>query len=139
MRKINGFTLVELLAVILLLGVLALVTVPIVSNVINNSENSSLEASITLYAREIETKVKDYMASNNGKVPTGTYYTKKETEGKILYDKTSDDELSNFELEYNGNIVECDNIEIYENSSIYVSSCKIDDKEINKTYGTKNN
>lgn len=137
MKKINGFTLIELLAVILILGILALITVPIINSVIDNSEKSSLEASVTLYGREIETKVKGYMASHRGAAPTGTYYSKKETDGKVLYNKTTDSELSDLTLEYNGNIVECDDIEIYDNGSVYVSSCKIDDKDVDKYYGVK--
>ena len=45
MNKKNGFTLVELLGVIVVLAILALITIPIISNVINDVRIKSLESS----------------------------------------------------------------------------------------------
>ena len=45
MNKKNGFTLVELLGVIVVLAILALITIPIISNVVNNVRIKSLESS----------------------------------------------------------------------------------------------
>ena len=45
MKKRNGFTLVELLGVIVVLAILALITIPIISNVINDVRIKSLESS----------------------------------------------------------------------------------------------
>lgn len=42
----KGFTLVELLAVIIILGVIALITFPIVDNSIKNSKQAALEQTI---------------------------------------------------------------------------------------------
>ncbi len=44
--KKKGFTLVELLAVIIILGVIALITFPIVDNSIKNSKQAALEQTI---------------------------------------------------------------------------------------------
>ena len=45
MKKRNGFTLVELLGVIVVLAILALITIPIISNVVNNVRIKSLQNS----------------------------------------------------------------------------------------------
>ena len=45
MKKRNAFTLVELLGVIVVLAILALITIPIISNVINDVRIKSLENS----------------------------------------------------------------------------------------------
>ena len=51
----KGFTLVELLAVIVILGVLALITVPIVTNIINKAEEDSDTRSAELYIDAVDT------------------------------------------------------------------------------------
>ena len=50
MKKINkkGFTLVELLAVIVILGVLLLIAVPSVNNIINNSRKKAFLSQVKL-------------------------------------------------------------------------------------------
>ena len=45
-KKIKAFTLVELMAVIIILGVIALITFPIIDNSIKNSKEKSLEQTI---------------------------------------------------------------------------------------------
>ena len=46
--KRNGFTLVELLAVIIIIGVLSLITVPVVDNVIKSSKQSAHDEQLEL-------------------------------------------------------------------------------------------
>lgn len=53
MRK-NAFTLIELLAIIIVLGVLALVTVPAILGIIDSSKQKVLESSAYSYAESIE-------------------------------------------------------------------------------------
>ena len=50
----KGFTLVELLAVIVILAIIALIAVPIVINIINNSKKSSEEESLKLYLDAVQ-------------------------------------------------------------------------------------
>ena len=45
MKKRLGFTLVELLGVIVILAILSLITIPIISNVVNDMRIKSLESS----------------------------------------------------------------------------------------------
>ena len=57
----KGFTLVELLAVIIILGVIALITIPIVSNVVDKAERDAEAASVKQYINAVE----DYLLSAN--------------------------------------------------------------------------
>ena len=56
MKKINkkGFTLVELLAVIVILGVLLLIAVPSVTNIINNSKKKAFASAAKLMIENVE-------------------------------------------------------------------------------------
>jgi len=59
--KKKGFTLVELLAVIIILAVIALIATPIVLNVIESSRKSAFESSVYGVIETIELKVADKM------------------------------------------------------------------------------
>ncbi|MCM1371117.1 MAG: prepilin-type N-terminal cleavage/methylation domain-containing protein [Clostridium sp.] len=56
--KLNkkGFTLVELLAIIVILAIIALITVPIITNIIKNVQESADARSVEAYASTIEKK-----------------------------------------------------------------------------------
>ena len=56
MKKKKGFTLVELLAVIVILAVILIIAMPRISDVINNSKKSSFEATAKLIASQAEKK-----------------------------------------------------------------------------------
>lgn len=90
----KGFTLVELLAVIVILGVLLMIAVPAIQNVINKSRRNSFESAAKLAIENVETiasteKVNGTISTcyvpiitkvdenNNGyKYQTGTLYPK---------------------------------------------------------------
>ena len=56
MKKKKGFTLVELLAVIVILAVILIIAVPRISEVINNSKKASFEATAKTIANQAEKK-----------------------------------------------------------------------------------
>lgn len=57
MKKIKGFTLVELLAVIVILAVILIIAMPRISDVISNSKKASLEATAKTVASQAEKKL----------------------------------------------------------------------------------
>ena len=62
--KNKGFTLMELLAVIILLAIIALIAVPIVMNIISNAEEASEMRSAELYIDAVDKSVLAYNMSN---------------------------------------------------------------------------
>ena len=66
--KLNkkGFTLVELLAVIVVLAIIALIGYTAVGPIITDSRNSSAENNILQYIHSVEVGCAAYQATNNG-------------------------------------------------------------------------
>jgi len=116
--KEKGFTLIELLAVIVILAIIALIAVPIILNIIEDSKNSSNKRSIELYAKAIENAI-------------GQYQLKNSQDTEITLEK-----IDTY-IEYKGNKVECETTEINEDGTIYLDKCKIDNKEVEYSYGEK--
>ena len=110
----KGFTLVELLAVIVILAIIALIAVPITINIINNSRESSNKSSVELYGRAVEQAL--LKARINGIKPT------------------SIDELA---VQYTGNEVICETKEFYSDGTIYLAECTVGEVAVDYTYGTK--
>ena len=54
MRKRNGFTLVELLAVIVILAIILVIAVPQIMDTINSAREASLESSVKMVAAQAE-------------------------------------------------------------------------------------
>ena len=57
MKKKNAFTLIELLAVIVVLAIIALIATPIVMNTIKNAKKGAAERSADSYIKQVETVV----------------------------------------------------------------------------------
>lgn len=64
----KGFTLIELICVITILGLIALIAVPTVNNIINNSKKEAYKDQIAT----IEKTAKNYMAKNYTELPSQT-------------------------------------------------------------------
>lgn len=71
-ENMKGFTLIEIMAVIILIGVIALISVPIVNNAINKSIEKAYEEQIDI----IENGAKKYMAMGDNflSLPTNSCY-----------------------------------------------------------------
>ena len=54
--KKNGFTLVELLAVIVILAIILVIAVPKITDTINNARKASIESSVKMVAAQAETQ-----------------------------------------------------------------------------------
>lgn len=57
----KGFTLVELLAVIVILSIVAVITIPVIGGVVNTGRESALEKSTNFYIKELETKFSEWV------------------------------------------------------------------------------
>ena len=71
MKKKNGFTLTELIGVIVLLGIIALIAVPILNKTIKNSKEKAYNAQVD----EIVASAKKWGVTNNQKLPESKYET----------------------------------------------------------------
>ena len=115
----NGFTLVELLAVIVILSIILLITVPMVLNVIKDSKESTKKESIELYGRSIENAV-------------ANYFVKYPEEDYVSFEKLEKENL----IEYKGKKVECEKVYIVDRN-VYLKGCTVGGKDVDIVYGTK--
>ena len=60
----KGFTLMELLAVIVILAIISLIAVPIVVNIINDAKKESLQRSIDLYIDHVQKAITKYQMTH---------------------------------------------------------------------------
>ena len=135
----RGFTLVELLAILVILAIIATITVPLIINVLNETRIESRKRSIDLYGRAVENAAMNYNLLN-----------KKTIEGKFTssidgHTLTHNTLGTTLEVDYNISKVVCDTIEIYDDQTVYLANCRVGgfDEEgtlvKNYTYGIKKN
>ena len=109
MKKQNkAFTLIELIVVLVILAIIALIVTPIVLNIIDKVTDSANKRSIDAYGKAIELAMQSYKLEH----------------GKFTYD------VNDLNIEYSGNKVECDEITLNENGSVFITKCKIDGEYI---------
>lgn len=107
MKKENGFTLVELIAVLVILSIIASIVWVVVGNIIAKSKYKAYERSIDGYGRAIELAAYQYYL-DTGKMASS---------------------LSDLKIKYKGYDVECNIKSLYKNQ-VYLSECSIDGIEI---------
>ena len=113
-EKNKGFTLVELLAVIVILALIALIATPIILNVINDAKKQAAKDSAYGYMDAVE-----------------KYIVSSELEDKSIKDRTySVEELNNMGVSVKGSTPDNGNIEI-KNSSVKSYDIGIDGYEVN--------
>ena len=106
--KKKAFTLIELIAVLVILAILALIVTPLVMNIIRKAKISADKRSIDAYGRSVELAIASYLL-DNGKFPT---------------------ELNSLNVEYTGKEVNCNVMQMKENGGIYLSECTVGVKQI---------
>lgn len=71
--KQRGFTLLELLGILMILGLIILITYPIVRSLIINTRKKAVTDSIYNYVRLVESVIAKDATENPGETHTGTY------------------------------------------------------------------
>ena len=113
-KRMKGFTLIELIAVLVIMAIIALIVTPLVMNIIRKARISADKRSIDAYGRSIELAIAGYLL-DNGKFPT---------------------DISQLTIEYSGNEVVCSTTQINTDSSVYLAGCTVDGRGVeNYTYG----
>ena len=112
--KKKGFTLIELIAVLVIMAILALIATPIIMNIIRKARVSADKRSIDAYARSIEYAIASYLL-DTGKFPTS---------------------VGDLTIEYSGNQVVCETTQLNPDSSVYLTGCTVAGRNVEYTYGT---
>ena len=114
LKRGKGFTLIELIAVLVIMAIIALIVTPLVMNVIRKARISADKRSVDAYGRSIELAIAGYLL-DTGKLPT---------------------EVSQLTIEYSGNQVVCETTQINSDSSVYLAGCTVAGRNVeNYIYG----
>ena len=115
MRKNKrAFTLIELIAVLVIMAILALIVTPLVMNIIRKARVAADKRSIDAYGRSIELAIAGYLL-DNGKFPT---------------------DVSQLTIEYSGNQVVCETTQLNSDSSVYLTGCTVGGRTVDYAYGS---
>ena len=95
----KGFTLIELISVLVIMAIIALIATPLVMNIIRKSKISARKRSVDAYGRSVELAIASYL------LDTGTFPT----------------DLHSLTIEYSGNTVVCNVMTMKENGGLYMS------------------
>ena len=110
----KGFTLIELIAVLVIMAIIALIATPLVMNIVRKARISADKRSIDAYGRSIELAIAGYLLDN------GTF-------------PTSIDQLT---IEYSGEEVVCSTTNLNSDSSVYLADCTVGGRSVEGyTYG----
>ena len=110
----KGFTLIELVAVLVIMAIIALIVTPLVMNIIRKARISADKRSVDAYGRSVELAIANYLL-DNGDFPT---------------------EISQLTIEYSGDRVECSTTQLNSDSSIYLAGCTVGGRSVEGyTYG----
>ena len=113
--KKKGFTLIELISTIVILGIVFTIVSVLVLGIVRSAKENAKKRNIDLYGKMVETAMAEYQ-SQNLKYP---------------------DKFEDLTIEYTGPKVECDIQRINPDHTIYLSDCKVNNKLVsNYHYGT---
>ena len=120
--KRNGFTLVELLAVITILAIIATITVPIVINVFEDAESNAFEDDAMNLSRAVVNYYTALTLESDTKLPLLVTFNNGKETNKYLNNANNQCETSNDRiLEYSGQNPDSGNIFIDKNGDIYLA------------------
>ena len=107
-KKTKGFTLIELIAVLVIMAIIALIVTPLVMNIIRKARIAADKRSIDAYGRSIELAIAGYLL-DNGKFPT---------------------DINQLSIEYSGDTVLCEITQINPDSSVYLAECTVKNRNV---------
>ena len=114
LKRGKGFTLIELIAVLVIMAIIALIVTPLVMSIIRKARISADKRSVDAYGRSIELAIAGYL------MDTGSF-------------PTSIDQLT---IEYSGDEVVCSTTQLNTDSSIYLAGCTVGGRSVEGyTYG----
>ena len=112
--KKKGFTLIELIAVLVIMAILALMVTPLVMSIIKKAKVSADKRSIDAYGRSIELAIAGYLL-DNGTFPTS---------------------IEQLTIEYSGEEVVCSTTQLNSDSSVFLAECTVGGRSVDGyTYG----
>ena len=117
LKRGKGFTLIELIAVLVIMAIIALIVTPLVMTIIRKARISADKRSIDAYGRSIELAIAGYLL-DTGRFPTSV------------------DQLT---IEYSGNEVVCTTTQLNSDSSVYLDGCTVDGRSVDYHYGENKN
>ena len=112
-RRKKGFTLIELIAVLVIMAILALIVTPLVLNIIRKARTAADKRSIDAYGRSIEIAIAGYLL-DNGTFPTS---------------------IGQLTIEYSGDEVVCSTTQLNGDSSVYLTGCTVGGRSVDYAYG----
>ena len=113
-KKMKGFTLIELIAVLVIMAILALIVTPLVMSIIKKAKVSADKRSIDAYGRSVELAIAGYLL-DNGSFPTS---------------------IEQLTIEYSGEEVVCSTTRLNSDSSVYLADCTVGGRSVDGyTYG----
>lgn len=102
-KNTKAFTLIELIAVLVIMAIIALIVTPLVMNIIRKAKDSAAKRSVDAYGRSIDIAIASY----------------------ILDHAEYPDSLDELTIEYSGKEVVCGIMTLNENTGVYLSECKV--------------
>ncbi len=103
MKKKKGFTLIELIAVLVIMAIIVLIVTPLVMSIIRKARISADKRSVDAYGRSIDIAIASY----------------------ILDHADFPDSLDELTIEYNGKEVVCGVMTLIEDTGVYLSECRV--------------
>ena len=103
MKKKKGFTLIELIAVLVIMAIIALIVTPLVMTIIRKAKDSAAKRSVDAYGRSIDIAIAAYIL-DNAEFP---------------------DSLDQLNIEYSGKEVNCEIMALNEDAGAYLSECRV--------------
>ena len=107
-KRSRAFTLIELIAVLVIMAIIVLIVTPLVMTIIRKARVSADKRSIDAYGRSIELAIAGYLL-DTGKFPT---------------------DISQLTIEYSGSQVVCETTQINPDSSVYLAGCTVGGRSV---------